>query len=227
MTVVLRRFGGGMTAWVVWSFLVAGVLVLWDAATRLWFFDALSRLDIGAAQNPGFGSSLLRSVLGLFLGAPVWPIWAAPVGASVAVLASSKLGRYRVAALFGIGFGPALSTILESGSPVSGNPMALLVPVWLLVIAADMFLTWGLAWCILTLPKRAAMAKRRTGELRPLGGFPVIGWPEGIAALFAGGESSAESEGAGEIVLMSKQRTHEHRGRLDRAKAQREFSCAV
>lgn len=220
MAIALRRFGGGMASWVTGCVIVAGVLLLWDAATCLWFFDGLFRLDIQAAQHPGFGSGVLRAVLGLFLGSPVWPIWAATIGASVAALA--KLGRYRAAAVFGIGFGPALTTILEGGSPVSGKPLVLLVPVWLVVIAADTFLIWGLAWCIIALPKRAVMAKQETQKLRQLGGFPVIGRAAGFAAIFAGGKGFRD-----DFTIEGLQEGYERQARFNPSKAQRDFSRAI
>lgn len=217
MALALRRVGGGMAAWVTGCVIVAGALMLWDAATCLWFFNGLFRLDIQAAQHPGFGSGVLRSLLGLFLGSPAWPLWAVTVGASVAALA--KLGRYRVAALFGIGFGPVLTTILEGGSPVSGKPLTLLVPVWLLVIVADIFLTWGVAWCIVEM----WTAWRETGKLRKLGGVPVIGWPEGVAAIFAGGNQV----GGGGEWLLNFQGMFKRQAEWNAAKAQENFRRAV
>jgi hypothetical protein len=201
--------------------IVAGVVVVWDLATNVWFFDALFRLDVQAARNPGFGSSVLRAVLGPFFGIPVWLIWAALIGANVAALSWSRVGRYRAAAVFGIGFGPGLSIVLEGHSPVSGGPPSLLVPLWLLIIGVDTCATWGIAWCIVALANRAKMARRETNELRQLGGFPAIGRVAGFAAVFAGGNTF------GSDTLIDLRAMFERQAEWNAAKAQENFRREV
>lgn len=222
MTLTLRRIGGGMVESVAGCVMVGSAVVLWDVVTYS-LFNPLFSLHQGRWQQPNAFLWWLSGVLltGFW---PAWALWSAAIGANVAGLRWRKLGKYRSAAAFAIGFGPALGTILEGGSLVSGGPMILLVPLWLLIMGLDTCAAWGVAWCIVALTKRAKLAKKGMGELRPLLGFPVIGAAAGFAVIFAGGQEVLDNF---KHELPELQGTYQHIARLDRARAQREFSRTI